>query len=160
MRRGVLALARPFVIMSRILGVVVGLIGLFLLAAGLSSFFGSRAFSDGVTVDGEVVDSVVSTIGSDGDNPRIRYRDVVAYEVDGTSYEITADSSQSEPSPIGSTVDVSYRSSDPAAGRIIGSSSGLILALVGLAITLLGFLLFFGGPRYARTVRRYQSERL
>lgn len=78
MRRGIIALSPFFVVMSRILGVAVTLIGLLLAAAGV-------------------------------------------------------------------------------AGAVDGADDGLVLAIVGAVIAAGGLLVFFGGPRYARMVRRYHG---
>ena len=43
------------------------------------------------------------------------------------------------------------------AGAIDGSGGGIVVALVGAVLAGLGLLIFVGGPRYARTVRRYHG---
>ena len=43
------------------------------------------------------------------------------------------------------------------AGAADGTDGALVLAIVGLVLTALGLGIFFGGPRYARTVRRYHG---
>lgn len=43
------------------------------------------------------------------------------------------------------------------AGAVDGSSSGVVVAIVGAVLAALGLAIFVGGPRYARTVRRYHG---
>ncbi len=43
------------------------------------------------------------------------------------------------------------------AGIAGADDGGLVLAVVGLVLVALGLLIFFGGPRYARTVRRHHG---
>lgn len=43
------------------------------------------------------------------------------------------------------------------AGALDDSDGGVVLAIVGLVVAAVGLLAFFGGPRYARTVRRHHG---
>lgn len=159
MRQGILGLSRVFPIMARILGAVAVVVGVALFVAGFAAADAGRPYDDGTTIQGIVVDNEITTIDIDSgnDGPRQTHLEVVAYEVDGVEYRVTRSSGRSEPWPLGTAYDVSYRASDPAGGRVLDSTAGVVLSIVGLAIAALGVLVFWGGPRYAGIVRRYHG---
>lgn len=43
------------------------------------------------------------------------------------------------------------------AAAVDGSGSGVVVTIIGAVLTGLGLAVFFGGPRYARTVRRHHG---
>ncbi len=104
----------------------VGFIGVLAVLAFVALTVQSRPYRDGVVTTGTVVSTTAETTRFDTSSGRRSmrtYAPVVEYTDDvGLTHSVTSPLSGGVRPAVGSTVRVSYRSSDPAKARILGDS--------------------------------------
>ena len=121
----------------------VGFIGVLAVLAFIALTVQSRPYRDGVITTGTVVSTKAETSRfntSSGRRTMRTYAPVVEYtDSVGVTHSVTSSLSGGVPPTIGSTVRVSYRSSDPARARILGDSHSRVGQYLFLVVGI-GFL--------------------
>lgn len=96
---------------------VVLLVGAIMVAGGFWLRSSTGAYSEGLIVEGQVVDIIRSRNG-DGNT---LYQPVVEYSVGANTYQVKTYYSSSSRPRLGETRQVSYRPGDPSSGRVVGT---------------------------------------